>query len=128
MRRILLDTSFILTLASKPLNLIEELEDIFGKVELLVLDDTIKELEVISKRSSVKKAKQAKLALDFATKLKRIAYDCEGSVDDKILRYAKENGLIVITMDKELRKRLKAINLSTITLRENRLVVDGVRI
>jgi rRNA-processing protein FCF1 len=128
MRRILLDTSFILTLASKPLNLIEELEDIFGKVELLVLDDTIKELEVISKRSSVKKAKQAKLALDFATKLKRIAYDCEGSVDDKILRYAKENGLIVITMDKELKKRLKAINLSTITLRENRLVVDGVRI
>jgi rRNA-processing protein FCF1 len=128
MRRILLDTSFILTLASKPLNLIEELEDIFGKVELLVLDDTIKELEVISKRSSIKKAKQAKLALDFATKLKRIAYDCEGSVDDKILRYAKENGLIVITMDKELKKRLKAINLSTITLRENRLVVDGVRI
>ncbi|MEM3382688.1 MAG: hypothetical protein QXL52_01675 [Nitrososphaerales archaeon] len=123
MRRILLDTSFILTIASKPLNLIEELEGIFGKVELLILEDTIKELKAISMRKSVKKAKQAKLALEFAMKLKIIKYDREGLVDDKILNYAVENNLIVATMDKDLRKRLKAMNLSTITLKENRLLI-----
>ncbi|MEM3437804.1 MAG: hypothetical protein QXP55_04660 [Nitrososphaerales archaeon] len=123
MKRILLDTSFILTIVSKPLDLIEELKDIFGKVEILVLEDTIKELKAISMRKSVKKAKQAKLALEFVMKLKNIKYDYEGSVDDKILKYAIENDLIVATMDKKLRKRLKAMNLSTITLRENRLLI-----
>ena len=60
MKRILLDASFILALASKPSNFIEELKEMLGKVELLVLEDTIKELEAISKRPSIKKSKQAK--------------------------------------------------------------------
>lgn len=123
MKRILLDTSFILTLTSKPLNLIEELENVFGKVELLVLEDTINELKAISRGKSVKKAKQAKLALEFVMKLKNIKYDRGGSVDNKILKFAIENDLIVATMDRELRKRLKLMNLSTITLREDRLLL-----
>ncbi|MEM2873327.1 MAG: hypothetical protein QXD82_04060 [Nitrososphaerales archaeon] len=128
MRRVLLDASFILTLASKPLKFIEELEEMLGKVELLVLEDTVKELEAISKRPSVKKAKQAKLALDFVMKLKQITYAYEGSVDDKILKYAKENEFIVATMDRELRKRLRNMGLSVITLSGNRLMINGARI
>ena len=128
MKRILLDASFILTLASKPLDLIEELEEMLGNVKLLVLEDTIKELEAISKRPSVKKSKQAKLALDFVMKLERITYAYEGSVDDKILKCAMENRLFVATMDKELRKRLRAMGLSVITLRQNRLMINGVRL
>lgn len=128
MKRILLDASFILTLASKPLDLIGELEEMLGNVELLVLEDTIKELEAISKRSSIKKSKQAKLALDFVMKLERITYAYEGSVDDKILKCAMENRLLVATMDKELRKRLRAMGLSVITLRQNRLMINGVRL
>ena len=127
MKRVLLDASFVLTLASKPLDLIEELEDILGKVELLVLEDTIKELEAISKRPSIK-SKQAKLALDFVMKFERITYDYEGSVDDKILKCAMENKLLVATMDKELRKRLRAMSLTVITLRQNRLMINGVRL
>jgi len=127
MKRVLLDASFVLTLASKPLDLIEELEDILGKVELLVLEDTIKELEAISKRPSIK-SKQAKLALDFVTKLERITYDYEGSVDDKILKCAMEKRLLVATMDKELRKRLRTMSLTVITLRQNRLMINGVRL
>ncbi|MCP8308269.1 MAG: 30S processome protein Utp24 [archaeon] len=128
MRRVLLDASFILTLASKPSNLIEEMEEMLGKVELLVLEDTIKELEAISKRPSIKRSKQAKLALNFVIRLERIAYAYEGSVDDKILRCAMENRLLVATMDKELRKRLRAMGLSVITLRENRLIINGARL
>jgi len=128
MRKIILDASFILTLASKPLNLIEDLEEMFGKVELLVLEDTIKELEVISKRPSIKKSKQAKLALDFVMRLEHITYVHEGSVDDKILRCAMENKFIVATMDRELRKRLRSMGLSVITLRQNRLIINGARL
>jgi rRNA-processing protein FCF1 len=126
MKRVLLDASFVLTLASKPLDLIEELGDILGKVELLVLEDTIKELEAISKRPSIK-SKQAKLALDFVMNLERITYDFEGSVDDRILKCATENRLLVATMDKELRKRLRAMSLTVVTLRQNRLMINGVR-
>jgi len=128
MRKIILDASFILTLASKPLSLIEELEEMFGKVELLVLEDTIKELEVISRRPSIKKSKQAKMALDFIMRLERIIYAHEGSVDDKILRCAMENKFIVATMDRELRKRLRSMRLSVITLRQNRLIMNGARL
>ena len=128
MRKVLLDASFILTLASKPLNLMEELEEMLGKVELLVLEDTIKELEAISKRPSIKKSKQARLALDFVMRLEHITYAQKGSVDDKILKCAMENKLIVATIDKELRKRLRSMRLSVITLKENRLMMNGARI
>jgi len=128
MRKVLLDASFILTLASKPLNLMEELEEMLGKVELLVLEDTMKELEAISKRPSIKKSKQARLALDFVMRLEHITYAQKGSVDDKILKCAMENKLIVATMDKELRKRLRSMGLSVITLKENRLMMNGARI
>jgi len=128
MRKVLLDASFILTLASKPLNLMEELEEMLGKVELLVLEDTMKELEAISKRPSIKKSKQARLALDFVMRLEHITYAQKGSVDDKILKCAMENKLIVATIDKELRKRLRSMRLSVITLKENRLMMNGARI
>lgn len=128
MKRILLDASFILTLTSKPLDLMKELEEMLGSIMLLVLEDTVKELEAISKGTSIKKSKQAKLALYFVMKLQRITSTYEGSVDDRILKCAMENRFFVATMDKELRKRLRAMGLSVITLRQNRLMMNGIRL
>jgi rRNA-processing protein FCF1 len=125
MTKVLLDTSLLLIMVSKPLNLIEELEETLGKAELLVLEDTVKELEVISKNVPIKRSKQAKLALNFVKGIGHISCSCEGSVDDKILSYAIENGLAVATMDKELIKRARAMGLTVITLREDRLMIDG---
>ncbi|NWG09431.1 MAG: hypothetical protein HXX80_03845 [Nitrososphaerales archaeon] len=125
MAKVLLDASLLLIMASKPLNLIGELEEILGKTELLVLENTVKELEAMNKRISTKRSKQAKLALDFVKGIGHVSYSREGSVDDKILGYAIENGLAVATMDKELRRRSRAMGLTVITLRGDRLMIDG---
>ncbi|MCP8304683.1 MAG: 30S processome protein Utp24 [archaeon] len=125
MAKVLLDTSFILLLASKPLASIREMGDALGKAELLLLKDTIKELEAISKRSSIKRSKLARSALDFARNLEVIDYIGEGTVDDKILKCALEKDLIVATMDRELRRKLRAMGLPVITLKGDRVMVEG---
>ncbi|MGQ9718892.1 MAG: PIN domain-containing protein [Nitrososphaerales archaeon] len=125
MAKVLLDASLLIIMASKPLNLIKELEETLGKTELLVLEDTINELEAINKMVLTKKSKQAKLALDFVKGIGHVSYSREGSTDDKILSYAIENELAVATMDKELRRRSRAMGLTVITLRGDRLMIDG---
>ncbi|MCP8323222.1 MAG: hypothetical protein L6N96_03490 [Candidatus Methylarchaceae archaeon HK02M2] len=125
MAKVLLDASFILLLASKPLTSIREMEDALGKAELFLLKDTIKELEAISKGSSIKRSKFAKLALNFARKLEHIDYTSEGTVDDRILECALEKKLIVATMDAELRRKLRAIGLPVITLKRDRIMIEG---
>ncbi|MCP8310192.1 MAG: hypothetical protein L6N95_01740 [Candidatus Methylarchaceae archaeon HK01B] len=126
MAKVLLDTSFILLLASKPLTSIGEMGDALGKAELLLLKDTIKELEAISKGSSIKRSKLARSALDFGRNLEVIDYTGEGAVDDKILKCALEKNLIVATMDRELRRKLRAMGLPIITLKGNRVMLEGV--
>jgi len=125
MAKILLDASFILLLVSKPIASFREMEDVLGKAELLLLKDTINEIEGISKGSSLKRSKLAKLTLEFARNLEHIDYAGEGTVDDKILNCALEKKLIVATMDRELRRKLRTIGLPVITLKGDRIFIEG---
>ncbi|MEM1524649.1 MAG: hypothetical protein QW372_01075 [Nitrososphaerales archaeon] len=121
---VLLDTSFILHMVSKPIVNFESLEEKLGKVEFVVLEDTIHELESLCHSKSVIKMRSAHSALNYAFRLMRVSIKGDESVDDKIVRFAIEKGAIVATLDAELKRKLKRHGVPVITLKNDKIDVN----
>ena len=121
---LLLDSSFLIFAVSTPSQRLEQLQEFFGKVDLVVLDAVINELHGLSRNSSPKRAKSAKNALDFASGLKNISFDEGENVDDKIMNCAVSRRASVATLDSNLRKRLKAVGITVVFRRGNIMAVE----
>ena len=122
---LLLDSSFIISLFSKPALRLEDVETSVGKVELVTLESVIDELRTIGNRAPPKRAKTARCALELTLRLKKVAFSKGITVDDKILNYAESYGAAVATVDLGLRRRLRAAGVKVVSLRSNRLFVEG---
>ena len=124
MKKILLDTNFLLIPAKFKVDIFSEIDRLcnFG-YKLFIVDKTIGELNNIVDKQKGKEKAAAKLALLLIKNKKvEIIKTEEGKVDDIILGL---NGYIVATQDKELKRRLKKKDLETITLRQKRyLIID----
>ena len=126
MTKILLDTSFIILLASKPLPSIGKIENMLGKAEFFIIEDTLKELKILIKNSSVKRSRLAKFSLEFAKNLKCLVCPQNGNVDQKILDCAVDKKLMVATIDMELKRKLRAVGIPVVSLKRDRLNIDGI--
>ncbi len=129
MTTIILDTNFLLIPFT--LNV-----DIFDGIraaaefpyDLSIIDKSIDELNKISadKNLKAKDRNAAKLALSslkaYSIKTIKTAYDKDA--DSLIIDYCKANpDTVVATQDLELRRRLRAIDISLIVLRQKKYVV-----
>lgn len=121
---VLLDTSFILHMVSKPIVNFDSLKEKLGKVEFVVLEDTIRELEILCRSKSVIKMRNAHSALSYASKLMRVSVKGDDSVDDKIVRFAIEKGAMVATLDAELKRKLKKYGVSVIILKNDKIDIN----
>jgi rRNA-processing protein FCF1 len=122
---VLLDTSFLLIAVDRPISLFEKLVEIIGKFDFILLEDTIHELISIRKSGSLKKSKLARKALESVSGYQRMIHSFNGDVDEKIVDYAFKNKVIVATVDKILRKKLRSLKIPVITLKKNKLMVEG---
>jgi len=121
---VILDTSFLLELVSKPIKRLDELEVELGKVEFIVLEPTVRELKRLASKRGVK-AKRAYTALKYVKNLRVVNLDGKRlSADSAILYYALKYSAAVATIDQELRDRLKEEGVVVITLREDSVWVD----
>ena len=97
--------------AKYTLNLFAEIERVLNNIfSAIVLSPILDELALIEQKGSPKERQTAKLALRLAkAKCKVIPLELapKETVDDLILRIARERGYIVATNDKELKKRLR---------------------
>ena len=122
-RIVILDSSSILMLFEFSIDLEGELTRLIGKFRVLIPRPIFDELIFLSKHGKGKKKYNSKPALDLIKK-----YDiseAEGKGDDSVLNLAKVHNGVVVTNDKDLRKRAKDIHLQTIYLREkSKLVLD----
>lgn len=110
MRKIILDTNFLIDLMKFRIEL-DEIEDLLIEpYELLTISSVIEELKKID-------SKNAKLALKLV-ELKNIGIlkTKEKDADMAILNLADKNS-VVATNDINLRKKLKALSIKTIYLR-----------
>jgi len=97
MKRVILDTSFILTSTRQKIDFFEDI-GIMG-LQILIPDGVIRELEGL----------KADLALKILKKNKFKLIEIKGENTDRaIINYAKENpDIIVATLDKEIKTKIK---------------------
>ena len=119
---VILDTSAILTPFEFSINLEQEIQKLIGSFYIVVPKQIEQELVTFSKHKEGKKSQMAKAALQLI-KNYEIIYSDEKKADDAILQLAKETNAIVVTNDRELRKRLKKIQISVIFLRARKKFV-----
>ena len=125
MNEVIFDTNFLMLLVEKPSNIVEDIFRILDPVVLEVPSCVMDELIRLSSSKHVKKSKIATLSIEIAkSHMKVIEVSSGGSVDDKIVTYARgKANVFIATMDYELRKRLMRENLKCVTLSNNKIVL-----
>ena len=119
------DTNFVMILVEKSSYIIEGINRLLDPVIFVVPSCVKEELLRLSHSRYVKKSKISSLALCMVqSHMKVIETPKEGSVDDRIIAYARnKDNVFIATMDRELRKRLVIENLKCITLSNNKVVL-----
>jgi uncharacterized protein len=115
MKKIVLDTDFIIKCLEWKINVKEELRKICDfNFEVCILDRTLDELKG-------KKAEQ--LALEFIKELKIIKTKRDKSVDELVMNL---KDVVVATQDKELKEKLKKGGFQVITIRQRKYLIQDV--
>ncbi|MCH8067029.1 MAG: nucleotide-binding protein [Nanoarchaeota archaeon] len=124
MKKILLDTNFLLAVYQFKVDIFTELDRICNfNYKLFILDKTIEELKHIIERQKGKHKDAARVALQLL-KLRKVGVIKTGSkkhTDDVILDYA-EKDYLVATQDKDLKRRLIHHNVKVIVLRQKKIL------
>ncbi|MBI2449885.1 hypothetical protein HYV49_06365 [Candidatus Pacearchaeota archaeon] len=102
MVKYLLDTNFLMYCVKEKIDFLEEL----GKGNIIIPMGVILELEGIKREGSVRDKDVADIVLKMIADIRKINLG-DGHVDNLIINFAKNNDVIVGTMDKTLQKRIK---------------------
>jgi rRNA-processing protein FCF1 len=128
--RIILDSNALFVPFQFKIDIFEELKKLLNmKFELALLSPIRLELEKLAEKGSPKMRKNASYALKMTEKCKSVELDeqyARSSPDDAIFQMAREWKCPVFTNDRELRKKLRNINVPVIYVRQkSRLEIDG---
>ncbi len=127
--KIILDSNAFFVPLQFRIDIFEELKALLNmNFELILLSPIRRELEKIAEKGSPKMRKKASFALKLAEKCKffEVNEKFAGSPDDAIVQMAQKWNCPVFTNDRELRKRLRNINVPIIYVRQkSRLEIDG---
>lgn len=122
---IICDTSFLLILVAKPIKMIDVIESYYGKINFIVPDLVIGELQNLVIRSNRKKSNNAKIALKIAERFTKIKIPKKNVVDESIIQYAISKKFPVATIDKDLTEKLLMNKVIVLTLRNNKLIIPN---
>jgi len=127
--KVILDSNFLMIPFQFNLDVLQEIEYLLQKKVDFVVPSAVKtELTSISSRGG-EGAVEASLALQLASRCRvvDVRLNENENVDDAIVKASQKLGAVVATTDIELKKRLRAINIPVVYLREkSKLEVEGV--
>lgn len=127
--KVILDANAFFVPLRFKIDIFDELKKVLdGNFEPILLSPIRRELEKIAKKGSSKMQKNVAYALKLAEKCKPFKVDekTAGSPDDAVVYMAKKWNCPVFTNDRELKKRLRDINVPVIYVRQkSRLEIDG---
>lgn len=123
MKKIILDTNFLLIPYQFKVDIFSEIERICSfKYQLCIIDKTLEELDKIAKEQRGKNKRAAMLALVMLSqkKIYKIKTKEKKSVDNLILKAVEKDKekYIVATQDAELKRKLKKKGISLIVLKQ----------
>lgn len=120
-KTVILDSSALMMCFEFSIDLEKELTRLLGRYCIVVPSSIVRELEFLAKTTGKKRGK-AKASLKLVENYDTIDTD-ERYGDDSIVELAKKMNGVVVTNDKELRRRLKKLSLSVIFLRAKKMLV-----
>jgi rRNA-processing protein FCF1 len=127
--KIILDANALFVPLQFKIDIFEELKMFLNvNFEPILLSPIRRELEKIAEKGSPKMRKNASYALTLAERCRffEVNEKFVGSPDDAVVQMAQEWNCPVFTNDRELRKRLRNINVPVIYVRQkSRLEIDG---
>jgi len=127
--KVILDSNFLMIPFQFKIDVFQEIEYLLQKKVDFVVPSAVKsELTGISSRGG-EGAPEASLALQLASRCRvvDVTLEPQETVDDAILKASQKLGAVVATTDIDLKKRLRAINVPVVYLREkSKLEVEGV--
>ncbi len=107
MKKVILDTNFIMIPAEMKVDIFIEIDKIFhDKVQFFILDKSLEELDKVAEKGRQKEKLAVKMTKSLlkTQNIKILSCDLEGSVDDILVKLSKD--YIVATQDKELKRRI----------------------
>lgn len=122
MRKIIIDTNFLLVPGQFNVDIFSEFGRLFGENnESFIIDKTKKEMrDILEKGGRDRKAANVAFSLLDSKKIKELPSG-EEYVDDAIVSICrKEGGYAVATNDSELKKRLRQIDVDVIELKQKK--------
>jgi rRNA-processing protein FCF1 len=118
-----------MVLVSKPIKQLPKIESQLGRLDFLVPDIVISELERLRDKAGPKRSTLAKTALELAqAKFRKVAVAQASHVDDSIVEYAMTKKCAVATIDTNLRRRLIANKVLVLTLSMDKLIVANPKL
>jgi rRNA-processing protein FCF1 len=127
--RIVLDSNALFVPLKFKIDIFEELRAVAKtNYEPVLLSPVLHELEQLARAGKAKVKKNASYALELAKRCKVINVDQpdRSTVDDIIMNMAAEWRTPVFTNDRQLRKRLRNINVPVIYVRQkSKLEIEG---
>lgn len=122
-KTVILDSSAAMMPFEFMIDLEDELARLLGSFHIVVPSSVYEELVFLSNEGKGRKKRLAKPALDLIKDYKIV--DTKDKPDDAVLNLAIKLNGIVLTNDKQLRKRAKKKSLKTIYLRgKHKLVLE----
>ena len=122
MVEVICDTNFLIHLATKRIKNIDNLDVEIGSISFVVPEVVIMELHKLHKIPE--KKQDITSALNFIKNLKTIPISGTFA-DQELLHYVKDNGSMIGTMDKALKKQIKEAGGSVISLSNDKVILES---
>jgi len=119
--KVLLDANALMMPAQFSIDLFDELRQLVGAFEPLVLVSIMRELAGISSGTG-RDAAAARYAMGVAQRCTTVhsPEPVSDSVDEQVIDYAQKNGCLVVTNDRRLREMLLARGIGVISMRKQK--------
>ena len=119
---VLCDTSFLIHIANRRIKNLDNLDVEIGRLTFVVPQVVNNELLKLS--NNQKKSQDIQATLDYIKNLKSIPI--LGDYADKaIMNYLSKNRIIVATLDKELKKKVKNSGNSIISISNDKIILES---
>jgi rRNA-processing protein FCF1 len=118
---IILDSNFVLAESQFQIDILRQLTLLLkGNVEPIIISPVIDELQSMTLKHESNRSRAAAKALDTirSIQVEEVHRDPNESVDDVIVRISSQKKWAVATNDRKLRKRLDALAVPTVYLRQ----------
>jgi rRNA-processing protein FCF1 len=129
MKKIIIDTNFLLIPFMNKVDIFSELERIIIEdYKVFILDKTINELNNLYEKESGKTKQAVKFALSLINVKQPDIIETEKNRKDadwEIISLCKKEDYMVATQDKLLREQLKLLGRKTIVLRQKKYLILG---